>query len=294
MKGSMQRNLVVAGVLLSAWVSASAETLFAGDPEVVSQGHRFAEGMAFDGGGNLYFTDVPAGELYRVDGATEERTLVDGQTGNVNGIAMGPDGRLYGCAGGSRRIVAWDLASGVRSMVAEGPHSNDIAICDDGTIYFTDPQERAVWVVSPAPARTLAKARTLDWKPNGIGWDAARKRLLVAAFETDTVFAFPVRSDGSLGESKPAYRLTVDGDGRGFLDGMVVLPSGRLLIGTRMGIQRADPLGGTDSPLSPVVVPPFNGRPRCNYIRLSPDRRWLYAAFKDDILRLRLAPNAAD
>jgi hypothetical protein len=46
---------------------------------------------------------------------------------------------------------------------------------------------------------------------------------------------------------------------------------------------------GEESPdRSLIVVPSPDGRPRCNYARISPDNEWIYTAYRDDILRRRL------
>jgi gluconolactonase len=282
--------LLLLGLCTFATHASAAESgsLFVGDPVVISEGHGFAEGMAFDAEGNFYFTDVPAGKLFRIDARTGEKTLFDGESGKTNGIAIGPDGMLYGCAGGDRRIHRWDLETGERSVVAEGPHSNDIAIARDGTLFFSDPETSSVWRVSPAPERQLTKAAALDWKPNGIALNPAKDALFVADFFGDTVHRLPLADDGSLGEPRPAYRLATGEDGRGLLDGMVILPSGNLLIGTARGIQLVPPLSAKGATFKPVVIPPFGDRPRCNYVRLSPDGETLYAAFQHDIVKLAL------
>lgn len=267
---------------------------FEGEPVVVSEGHQFAEGMAFDAQGNFYFTDVPAGKLFRIDATTGEKTLFDGDSGKTNGIAIGPDGRLYGCAGGAKRIHQWDIKTGEKVVVAEGPHSNDIAIAHNGTIYFSDPKTNSVWRISPAPERKLTKAAALEWKPNGIALNPAKDTLFVAEFFADTVHRFPVADDGSLGDSRPAYRLATGEDGRGLLDGMVVLPSGNLLIGTARGIQLVPTLSARSATFKPVVIPPFGDRPRCNYVRLSPDGKTLYAAFQHDIIMLAVRKGAIE
>jgi len=201
-------------------------------------------------------------------------------------IAMGADGMLYGCSGGARVIHQWDLKTGRKTVIAKGPKSNDIAITRNGTIYFSDPASMAIYMVSPAPERKLATAVQLEWRPNGIGLSPKEDSLMIAEFFSDTVHRFPMTKDGSLGESKPAYKLAVTEEGKGFLDGMVVLPSGTLLIGTSRGIQLVTPVG-EETPRH-IIIPPFGDRPRCNYVRLSPDGKWLYAAFKDDLVKLPL------
>jgi hypothetical protein len=72
-----------------------------------------------------------------------------------------------------------------------------------------------------------------------------------------------------------------------------VLSDGRLLSGTALGTQIARPAGTPAEAMSLVVVPSPGGRPRCNYARISPDGVWLYAAYKDDLLRRRLRPGFA-
>ena len=110
----------------------------------VSEGHQFAEGMIVDRENNLYFTDVPRSQLFRIDGKTRKRTLLDSMTGRTNGIAQGIDRRIYGCASGDKKIYAWSPESWKKTAVAQGPSSNDIAIRKDGTIFFTDEEALSV------------------------------------------------------------------------------------------------------------------------------------------------------
>ena len=77
----------------------------------------------------------------------------------------------------------------------------------------------------------------------------------------------------------------------GLLDGMVVLPDGRLLIATSVGIQLAEPVGKqTDGPRT-IVIPHPEQFPRCNYVRISPDGQWMYAAFVKEVQRRRINPD---
>src|SRR3954462_9302235 len=147
--------------------------------EVVSSGHKFAEGMAWDADGSFLFTDVPAGQLFKIDRTSGTKTLLDGATGRANGIAFGPDGRLYGCASGDRCIYAWDPKSWEKTKVAEGTTSNDIAILRDGTIFYTEPGTKLVWRLA---AKTFARevGVKLAWEPNGIALSRDEKTLLVA------------------------------------------------------------------------------------------------------------------
>ena len=290
--GMLPRSFVIylASTVL-AWAAAAppADRVFAAGSEweVVSTGHRFAEGMAWDADGHFYFTDVPAGLLFKIDRSTGTKTLIDGATGRANGIAFGPDGRLYGCASGDKCIYAWDPKTWQKTKVAEGTASNDIAILRDGTIFYTEPGTKRVWRLA---ARTFARELgvALAWAPNGIALSPDEKTLLVAEFDGDTIHGFPLGGDSTVtGEGRAAYKLGVPSEGLGRLDGMMTLPDGRLLSGTALGTQIAAPLAAAGGgPL--VVIPSPQGRSRNNYVRLSPDRVWMYTAYTSDVLRRRL------
>ena len=71
------------------------------------------------------------------------------QTGGANGLKFGPDGTLYACANSKKQIVAYD-AEGKAKAVAEDVNSNDLTVNNKGDIYFTDPGNRQIWLVSKA------------------------------------------------------------------------------------------------------------------------------------------------
>jgi gluconolactonase len=244
--------------------------------------------MAWDRDGHFYFTDVPRNQLFRIDKDTGEKSLLDGDTGRANGIAFGPDGRLYGCSGGHESINAWGPKTWNKTAVNKGTQSNDIAILDNGTIFYTDPKSMLVWRLA-ANSFIREKAAELSWKPNGITLSRDQKTLLVAEFDSDTIHGFPIGENSRLtGENSPAYKLGVPSNRQGRLDGMMVLADGRLLCGTALGIQIAAPHGNPENRSPLIVIPPPEGRSRCNYVRISPDNTWLYAAYAKDILRRRL------
>jgi len=63
------------------------------------------------------------------------------------GVMFGPDGKLYGCQNGKKRIVA---------------------ITRDGSIYFTDPPGKQVWYIPPG-----GKPRVVD---TGLGYAKGHQR----------------------------------------------------------------------------------------------------------------------
>ena len=293
MKTPLTLLMMLLPAMLPAAPAPTVELVFAAGSEweVVSAGHQFAEGMAWDANGNFIFSDVPRNQLFKIDKTTGAKTIVDGASGRANGIAFGPDGRLYGCASGDKCIYAWPPQTWQKVAVTQGTQSNDIAILKDGTIFYTDPSTSQVWrLAKDTFARELAAK--LPWGPNGIALSLDQKTLLVAEFNADTIHGFPIGPDSKIsGPAKPAFKLGVPSDLQGKLDGMMVLPDGRLLIGTALGTQVASPVGAPASSKALIVIPSPHGRSRNNYIRISPDGEWVYSAYALDLLRRKIRPD---
>jgi gluconolactonase len=88
------------------------------DWQVVSQGHKFTEGPAVDRNGNVFFTDIPNNRIHKID-SSGNVTVFKEDSGGANGLMFGPDGRLYTCQNGRKRIVAYS-PDGTEAAIAEG------------------------------------------------------------------------------------------------------------------------------------------------------------------------------
>lgn len=189
--------------------------------ELVAGPFSFTEGPAWDGAAVL-FTDIPNNRILRYDpgtgGCTEFRT----GTNQANGLVFGPDGRLYGCEGGARRIVRYEPDGGATVLVDrfEGKRlnsPNDLACDRSGRLWFTDPcygdrsglelPHESVYRLDPQTEGAWAIQRmTFDTtRPNGILVSSDQKTLYVAQSEygegrARELRAYPIRADGSLGE----------------------------------------------------------------------------------------------
>lgn len=244
------------------------------DWEVVSEGHQWAEGLASTADGTLFFTDVFAGELYRFapDGT---RTLVDGDTGNANGLAIGPDGRIYGAAAGAKEIRAWDPETGERETISKGTHSNDIVVHHAGHIYYTDPQAGKVWHLAPE-THERREADPDFPNPNGIALSTDHSQLFVTDFSGRFVYSYQIQNDGSLRYKLPYFHSQLPAPGgHAHLDGMCVNTDGNLLVASSQGVQIFDPRGRIL-----IVLPrPRIGDQRTNYVTFGgPDRKTLFVA----------------
>jgi gluconolactonase len=250
------------------------------DWELVSQGHELTEGPAVDPSGDVYFTDMRAGKIFRIEHATGRVEVFKEDSGGVNGLMFGPDGRLYGCQFGRKRIVAY-ARDGTETVLAEGTGSNDLVVNARGEVWFTDPSDKRVRFID-REGRMRVVHEGIGF-PNGILLSPDQKLLTVTDYSSRWVWSFSVGEDGSLGNGERFYRLETDDEADVAPDGMTVDTEGYLYVATRLGIQVCDPPGRVvaiirkpqDSILTNVV---FGG----------PELDTLYATAGDKVFRRRV------
>ena len=102
-----------------------------------------AGGLAWDGSGML-FSAIAEGRILRYDPASGNVTEFRKHTNRTNGLAFAPDGGLYGCQEGSRRVIhfADDGSTSPTGSLLDGRyhnHPNNLAIDSKGRIWFSDP-----------------------------------------------------------------------------------------------------------------------------------------------------------
>ena len=250
--------------------------------EVVSGGHKFTEGPAVDPDGNVYFSDIPNNRIHKVDHASAKVSVFKEDTGAANGLMFGPDGRLYACQDGRRRIVAYDTA-GKESVIAEGVNSNDLAVNAKGGIYFTEPQARRVWYIGPNGEKRVVHEGIAF--PNGVRLSPDHSLLLVADTATRWVWSFQTQPVGSLNYGLAFHRLEMEDEVgvaqmRSGADGFTVDNEGFLYVCTRLGIQVSDPAGRTAA----VILKPSEKNPS-NAVFAGPRLDTLYVTAGDRVYR---------
>jgi len=210
------------------------------DWELVSDGFGFTEGPAVDKHGNVFFTDLGRSKIFKI-GLDGKVTLFKEDTGGVNGLMFGPDGRLYGCQNRRKRIVAYTM-DGSESMVAEGTGSNDIALTSKNEIYYTDPGGKKVWFID-AKGSSRVVHEGIGF-PNGVRLSPDQSLLLVADYSSKWVWSFQIQPDGSVANGEAFYRLeTPDELTTAAADGMTLDSEGYLYVATNTGIQICDQPG---------------------------------------------------
>src|SRR5204862_1367532 len=249
--------------------------------EVVSRGHKFTEGPAVDAAGNVFFSDIPNSRIHKIS-ADGKVTMFRENTGEANGLMFGPDGRLYACQNGRKRIAAF-AADGKESVIAEGVNSNDLAINPRGEIYFTDPPNKRVWFIDAKGNKRVVHEGIL--LPNGVRFSPDHAFLMVADTLSRWIWSFSVQADGSLANGVPFHRLEIpdeveSGPLRSGADGMTVDADGFLYVATKLGIQIADPAGRTVG----ILRKPDKSDPS-NVVFGGPDLQTLYVTSGDKVFR---------
>lgn len=244
--------------------------------QLVSEGHKFTEGPAVDAEGNVYFTDVPKSEAYKVsvDGTV---TMVTDDTQHAAGLMFGPNGGLYATA---RNKILVFTESGYETLFDDQP-CNDLVVTEDGG-YFTDPKNKRVWHVDSSLNKQVVD-EGID-RPNGIVTSADQTLLHVADTTGNFTYCFQIQPDGSLKhKQRYGYLHTPDDTGQSGADGMTVDTQGRLYVATYIGLQVLDQLGRVHF----IFPTPSTGR-MTNVVFGGPDRDTLFVTVEDKVFKRKI------
>jgi gluconolactonase len=278
------------------------------------------EGPAFDGDGNLFFSDIIGNHIYRMtpDGTF---SIFREDSGRTNGNTFDALGRLISCEGaefgpaGRRRLVRTDLKTGKIEVLTERFEGkrynspNDVVVDGQGRIWFTDPfysadrsalemTEEAVYRIEPDTKVVRVLTQPQIERPNGLAVTPDGSTLYVIDSHTRPggnrkVWSFDIAPDGVLS----SQRLVFDfGRGRGG-DGMRLDERGNLWIAAGILLPRHD--GETaDVPAGVYVITPKGELLGCipitedvctNLTFGGPQRKVLYVTSGKTIVKIPLA-----
>jgi gluconolactonase len=274
-----------------------------GEIEKVATGFRFTEGPAWDPDrGNLYFSDIPANTIHRID-AEDAVTVLTKNSRHANGLLVDSDGRLLACEMDGN-LVSYDLTSNKRKRLANTYNDkrfnapNDLVIDRHGGIYFTDPVFSA-----PDPLPQTVQSvyyRSTDGKitrvtgdiaaPNGIGLSPDGNRLYVSPTFQSEMLVYQVKGPGSLGQGQPFCQLTqpAEKENTGG-DGIVIDVEGNVYFTTQLGVEIFSPSGDS------VGLVRFPEQP-ANVTFAGTDRKTMVVTARTSVYRVKmpiagLAPN---
>lgn len=203
----------------------------------------YLEGPSFDRAGNLYFTDIPHGRIFRMEpgGRIDLFMQYDGEP---NGLKIHKDGRIF-IADFKHGIMVLDPETArIEPFPDIKPAEsfkgvNDLVFAANGDLYFTDQGRSGLHDPSGRVYR-YSERRGLDSLidtlpgPNGITLDPAEKMVLVGN-RSNTVWWLP------LNERQPQGRAAVFCflPGMGTPDGQAMDEDGNLVVcQSNMGLAR--------------------------------------------------------
>src|SRR3954454_9033657 len=259
------------------WVASDYATGF---PQPASADEAGPLGLAFDGGANLYVTDIDTGSLHRVPpgGGTAADSLVAAGLGKAAGLAFGGDGRLYLARADQARVDEINPSTGavVRTVVsglacptalATDPLSGDLFAsnkCGGGTTFR---------IAGPAGSKPTAKSYAnqrddgLTFAPDGTLFAAAEDSHVDSIAGTDKSNAGTATKIADVDE----------------IDGIAYAPAtpghdAYLVVNRNTG--EIDMLGFAGN-LTPIVT----GASRGDLVTVGPDH-CIYAALQDRVIKL--------
>ena len=212
------------------------------------------EGPAWDGEA-LLFTSIQQCRIMRYDPTTGKSTVHREDTNYANGLMLDPNGVLYACEGGARRVVRYE-ADGSATSLTDGFEDkrlnipNDLAIDLQGRVWFTDPYYEGSggdWTEDVAnkdldhdSVYRLDPQDDGSWSINRVTFDTTRPNGLLFSLDHSVLYvaqsgrleeelrelrAYPVNADGSLGEMEVLHDF---GAHRG-IDGMCLDTEGNII-----------------------------------------------------------------
>jgi len=211
------------------------------------------EGPAFDGDGNLFFSDIIGNRVYRMapDGALSifraDSGRTNGNTFDAHGLLISCEGAEFG-PGGRRRLVRTDLKTNRVEVLTERFEGkrynspNDVVVDAKGRIWFTDPyygddrtalemDAEAVYRIDVDGRVVRALSQPQIERPNGLATTPDARVLYVIDSHSRPggnrkIWSFEVAEDGQLS----GQRLVFDfGRARGG-DGMRLDERGNLWV----------------------------------------------------------------
>jgi gluconolactonase len=253
--------------------------------ELLGEGFKFSEGPAVDKEGNVYFTDRPNNRIHKID-LNGKVSVWKEDSGGANGMMFGPDGRLYVCQSGRRRIVTY-TPDGKESVLAEDIDSNDIAVTQRNEVYFSDPPNHRIWFIDSKGNKRVVYTG-IDF-PNGVRTSPDQSLLLVADTRGKWVWSFQIQPNGSLANGQPFYRMeTPDESSQSGADGMSLDTEGFLYVATRLGVQICDQPGRVNAIINKPQAASLS-----NLVFGGPDMQWLYVTNGDKVYRRHLQRKGA-
>lgn len=223
--------------------------------ELVKDGFQFLEGPNGTPDGGLYFSDLRASTMYRLE-PTGDIKVAREKTNSANGMALMRDGSILSAEHDLRRLSRWARSGAVSDFATLDPKGqpllrpNDVIVdAKRGGVYFSDPgafpnNKGRAYVHYIRPDGKMVMISDELRTPNGLALALDGKVLYVDDTEVPEIYAFDLRPDGSAVDTVPrvfARLRNIDPPrGLSYADGICMDSDGRLYVTSTPGIQVFD------------------------------------------------------
>lgn len=273
-------------------VAATPDVQATGPVEKIQGDFQFTEGPTQAADGTVYFTDIPANQIWAYTPADKAVPFIEPSL-HANGLMFEAGGRLLACQMDGQ-VVVYDLKTKESQLLADQYDGkrfnapNDLVIDSVGGVYFTDPLYRAP---EPLPQGIQAvyyidvqgKVSRLTGAlpaPNGIGLSPDGKTLYVIPSQSKEMLAYDVDGPGKVSNQRVFCQLQqASAEENAGGDGMAVDTEGNIYITTGLGVQVYSPAGKL------VTIFEFPEHP-ANVTFGGPERKHLYVTARTGLYRL--------
>jgi gluconolactonase len=216
---------------------------------IIADGFDFAEGPAANSTGELFFSDLQASKIYRLDDKGQTSVFVN-NSGGANGLFFDQSGNLIACQGALGRVVSISeerditvLADNYQGKRFNKP--NDLWIDPHGGIYFTDPaygtkrsqDGEHIYYIDANRTRVTHVINDMV-RPNGLIGSPDSQILYVADHGAGKVYVYDINGPGILSNkrlfvSEVCDGMTIDRFGNVYITNessvLVYNPTGKLI-----------------------------------------------------------------
>jgi gluconolactonase len=229
-------------------------------------------GLAWDGK-HMLFSAVQEERIYKYDPASGQVSDFRKYTGRTNGIAVGPNGSVFGAQEGGRRVIEFktDGSTAPTNDLLDGQHHNqptDVAVDSKGRVWFADafntqpPYGPPVYPFPDHASILRLEGATGKWTLKRVTFDTLAARALALSPDEKTLYvaegdidragrrelrAYPVNADGSLGKGKVVHDFVQGGRG---IEGLCVDSDGNVIA---VGGSAKSPTGASKNPTGAFV-----------------------------------------
>jgi gluconolactonase len=208
-------------------------------------------GLAWDGK-HMLFSAVHEERIYKYDPLSGQVSDFRKYTGRTNGIAVGPDGSVFGAQEGGRRVIEFrsDGSTAPTNDLLDGQHHNqptDVALDTRGRVWFADafnatpPYGPPVYAFPDHASVLRLERRGNEWTLSRVTTDTQNARAIALSPDEKTLYvaegdaeragkrelrAYPVQAEGTVGKPKVLHEFASNERG---IEGICVDSGGNVI-----------------------------------------------------------------